>query len=208
MSKKGSTRETTDIAKADEPTSDERATREAVRARRKMTPHVTVSVKKGAVHISLGDHPREPRREFLLLMEAMGTSERDFCEGMLLQLGKVATQGQNVSEMALNFMISVIKGVDPQDPLEAMLAAQMSAIHMLTMEFSRRLNNVDNIPQQDSAERALNKLGRTYAAQLEALKRYRSSGEQKVTVEHVTVNTGGQAIVGNVAHGGAGEKPG
>ena len=55
----------------------------------------------------------------------------------------------------------------PQDPLEAMLAAQMSAVHMLTMEFSRRLNNVDNIPQQDSAERALNKLGRTYAAQLD-----------------------------------------
>jgi hypothetical protein len=169
-----------------------------------MTPHVTVSIKKGAVHISLGDHPREPRREFLLLMEAMGTSEPDFCEGMLLQLGKVATQGQNVSEMALNFMISVIKGVDPQDPLEAMLAAQMSAVHMLTMEFSRRLNNVDNIPQQDSAERALNKLARTFVAQVEALKRYRSNGEQKMIVEHISVSGGGQAIVGNVTHGGAG----
>jgi hypothetical protein len=47
--------------------------------------------------------------------------------------------------------------------------------------------------QQDSAERAFNKLARTFAAQVEALKRYRSGGEQTVRVEHVTVNEGGQA---------------
>jgi hypothetical protein len=33
-----------------------------------------------------------------------------------------------------------------------------------------------------------------------ALKRYRSKGEQRVIVERVTVEKGGQAIVGNVAH--------
>jgi hypothetical protein len=44
---------------------------------------------------------------------------------------------------------------------------------------------------------------------MEALKRYRTGGEQRVTVEHVTVNEGGKAIVGNVMHGGPGasEKP-
>jgi hypothetical protein len=50
-------------------------------------------------------------------------------------------------------------------------------------------------------ERALNRLARTYAAQVEALKRYRSKGEQRVIVERVTVNEGGRAIVGNVARG-------
>jgi hypothetical protein len=40
--------------------------------------------------------------------------------------------------------------------------------------------------------------------QMEALKRYRTGGQQKVTVEHVTVNDGGQAIVGAVTHGGGG----
>jgi hypothetical protein len=79
-----------------------------------------------------------------------------------------------------------------------MLAAQMAAVHNATMILARRLNHVDNIPQQDSAERAFNKLARTFAAQVEALKRYRTGGQQKVTVEHVTVNAGGQAIVGNV----------
>jgi hypothetical protein len=46
-----------------------------------------------------------------------------------------------------------------------------------------------------------NKLSRTHAALLEALNRHRGKGQQRVTVEHVTVNEGGQAIVGNVAHG-------
>lgn len=94
--------------------------------------------------------------------------------------------------------------MQPRDELEAMLAIQMGAVHQATMMMARRLNHVETIPQQDAAERALNKLARTYAMQMEALKRYRTSGQQKVTVEHVTVNAGGQAIVGAVAHGGGG----
>jgi hypothetical protein len=88
------------------------------------------------------------------------------------------------------------------DQLEAMLAAQIAAVHVLTMSFATRLVNAENLVQRDSAERALNKLARTFVAQVEALKRYRTGGEQKVTVEHVTVNAGGKAIVGNVTHGG------
>ena len=38
---------------------------------------------------------------------------------------------------------------------------------------------------------------------MEALKRYRTGGEQKVTVQHVSVSEGGQAIVGNVTQGAA-----
>ncbi len=95
-------------------------------------------------------------------------------------------------------MRSVIKGIEPKDQLEIMLAAQMAAVHMATMTFARRLAHVDQIVQQDSAERAFNKLARTFAAQMEALKRYRTGGEQRVTVQHVSVSDGGQAIVGNV----------
>ncbi len=85
-----------------------------------------------------------------------------------------------------------------------MLAAQMAAVHNATMTFARRLAHVDNIPQQDSAERAFNKLARTFTAQVEALKRYRTGGQQTVTVEHVNVGAGGPAIVGNITHGGRG----
>jgi hypothetical protein len=46
----------------------------------------------------------------------------------------------------------------------------MAAIHMATMAFARRLGNVETLAQQDSAERALNKLARTFTAQVEAVK--------------------------------------
>jgi hypothetical protein len=39
---------------------------------------------------------------------------------------------------------------------------------------------------------------------MEALKRYRSGGEQKMTVQHVHVAEGGQAIVGNVSASASG----
>ena len=39
---------------------------------------------------------------------------------------------------------------------------------------------------------------------MEALKRYRSKGEQRVYVERVTVNEGGQAIVGRSRGRGGG----
>jgi hypothetical protein len=83
----------------------------------------------------------------------------------------------------------------------------MAAVHRATLIFARRLNHVENIPQQNSAERAFNKLARTFTAQMEALKRYRTGGEQKVTVQHVTVNEGGQAVVGHVSHPPGGGRP-
>jgi hypothetical protein len=85
-----------------------------------------------------------------------------------------------------------------RDQVEAMLAAQMAAVHMASMKFARRVSHVETIQQQDSASNAFNKLARTFAAQMSALKEYRSKGEQKMTVQHVHVADGGQAIVGNV----------
>ena len=47
---------------------------------------------------------------------------------------------------------------------------------------------------------------RTFALQVEALQRYRGKGQQKVTVEHVHVHAGGQAIVGAITPGGRGKE--
>lgn len=95
--------------------------------------------------------------------------------------------------------IALVNAIGPRDELETMLALQMAAVHQATMTFARQLAFVKTIPQQDSAERTLNKLTRTFCVQMETLKKYRG-GEQKITVQHqhVTVNDGGQAIVGTV----------
>jgi hypothetical protein len=119
------------------------------------TPRIKVSNDKKATAISL-DHP-DGLIGYALLTEALGTVDCDFVSGLLTQLGKASSQDQRPDESAINFLLSVIKGAKPKDQFEAMLAAQMAAIHTATMTFTRRLANVETIQQQDSAERALNK---------------------------------------------------
>jgi hypothetical protein len=166
------------LGKPYEPTPQERAAAKSYFARKEKSrpsPRMQVSMKGDIATIS-PDHPEGGTGQ-LLLMEAVGTTEPDFVDGLLGQLANVVTQGRAVDERGLNFMLAMVKGVEPKDQVEAMLAAQMAAVHNATMTFARRLAHVENIPQQDSAERAFNKLARTFASQVEALKRYRSGGE-------------------------------
>ena len=79
-----------------------------------------------------------------------------------------------------------------------MLATQMVATHLAGISALRRLRSSENIAQQNSNGNLAVKLLRTFSMQIEALQRYRGKGQQKVTVEHVNVNAGGQAIVGSV----------
>ena len=158
-------------------------------------PRLKVTIEGNAAKIN-PDHP-DTAIGTLALMRAIGTTNFDFFDGLMLQLVNVVG-GQGAAEKATNFMLSVIKGIEPRDQTEAMLAAQMAAVHMASMTFARKLARVETIPQQDSASNAFNKLARTFATQVESLKRYRSGGEQKMTVQHVHVADGGQAIVGNV----------
>jgi len=135
----------------------------------------------------------------------LGSTNKAFQLGFITQLINMSSKGPEADEDAASCAIAIINGIDPQNELEAMLGAQMVAIHNASMTMARRLAHVDTLQQQDSAERALNKLTRTYALQLQALSKYRSGGKQQVIVKHVHVNEGGQAIVGNVETGGAGE---
>jgi hypothetical protein len=182
-----------------EPTSQERTAIDKHRARKAASPAPRLSILKDeekSVRFSL--HHPDAAIGYELLMEAFGTADKDFLEGLVEQLFRADPHGRQIDERGLNFMVSLVKGIKPRDQVEAMLAAQMAAVHMATMTFAERLTQVGNIPQQDSAERAFNKLARTFASQMEALKRYRTGGEQKVTVQHVSVSDGGQAIGKNV----------
>jgi hypothetical protein len=100
----------------------------------------------------------------------------------------------------LSATVAALVGIGPKDELEGMMAAQLIAAHNAAMECYRRAM----IGEQTFEGRRENlaqasKLSRTYAALLEALNRHRGKGQQKVTVEHVHVHAGGQAVVGMVA---------
>jgi hypothetical protein len=94
--------------------------------------------------------------------------------------------------------IALLQGIKPTDEIEGMLAAQMVGTHGAAMECLRRAM----IPSQTFAGCEQNlkhaaKLMTIYARQIDALNKHRGKGQQKVTVEHVHVEAGGQAMVGH-----------
>ena len=166
------------------------------------SPAMQLTLKDGALSVGFACESQSIAQ--LLNMADLGTADLAFHNGIIGQIATLGAQGRRVDNDNSNFVMAVVRSVQPRDELEALLATQMGAIHAATMMMARRFNHVETIPQQDAAERALNKLARTFAVQMETLKRYRTGGQQRVTVEHVTVNAGGQAIVGAVAAGGGG----
>ena len=78
--------------------------------------------------------------------------------------------------------------------LKQMLAAQYTAAHAAIMRVARLFTRVVDLQYQDMIGRLLSSLARTSVAQYEALNRLHTG----VTVGHVSVNDGGQAIVGSV----------
>jgi hypothetical protein len=97
-------------------------------------------------------------------------------------------------------MKAALKGIKPRNELEGMLAGQLVAGHHAAMECYRRAM----IPEQSFESRRENlnlasKLSRTFATLVEAMDRHRGKGQQRITVEHLHVNQGGQAVVGLVA---------
>jgi hypothetical protein len=94
-------------------------------------------------------------------------------------------------------------GAKPQNELEGMLIGQMIACHSAAMECHRRAMLAEQTIEARQANlNAASRMSRTYAALLEGLSRHRGKGQQVVRVEHVTVQAGGQAIVGAVTQGG------
>ena len=105
----------------------------------------------------------------------------------------------------LNIALDGVASLAPRDGMEVMLCSQLVALHSQSMEFLRRGMLPDQTTEGvDCNVNRATKMLRTFATLTECLRTYRGGGQQKMTVEHVTVQAGGQAIVGNVNHGTGG----
>lgn len=91
--------------------------------------------------------------------------------------------------------------MDPKDPIEGMLMTQMITTHNAMME-CYRLGAHENlsIEQRANHVNSANKLIRSYSMLLDSLQKYkgRNHHEQRITVQHIQVSNGGQAIVGDI----------
>ncbi len=99
--------------------------------------------------------------------------------------------------------IALMSAFQPRDAVEAMLAQQTVALNAAGMGALRRAANPTLPPEISSRLRrdAVN-LFRATADMVEAVQAHRGAAvKQIVRVEHVTVEAGGQAVVGAVASG-------
>ncbi len=114
---------------------------------------------------------------------------------------------EETKDRQLTATVAALTGISPRDELEAMMAAQLIAAHNAAMECYRRamLGEQTFEGRHENLNQA-NKLSRTYTTLLAALNKHRGKGQQKVTVEHVHVHKGGQAVVGVVETPGGGDK--
>lgn len=133
------------------------------------------------------------------------TKSTEFATAMLETLANVSGS-KEAQERDKSYALAIVAEIEPKDGIEAMLASQMAAVHITSMRQSRLLAGSETIPQFEAHERAFNKLMRTFATQMEVLRKHRHGGRQTVTVQHVNVEDGGQAIVGNVESRGAGRQ--
>ena len=85
-----------------------------------------------------------------------------------------------------------------------MLISQMTATHVAMTTLSEKMTYQDSYLVRESLERSVTRLSRTYIAQMDALKKYRAKAQQTVRVERVNVESGGQAVVGDLSTGGEG----
>ncbi|WP_170456928.1 hypothetical protein [Ruegeria arenilitoris] len=134
-----------------------------------------------------------------VLLDLFGICDETLAKMLLVQsLGACCGKDGTSTDQARDFMLAMIWQMAPRDAVERMLAVQMAATHAGLMSISNKLNSVDSLHKHETYKRSFNRLARTFTAQAEALRKHRNGGQSKVIVEHVTVNEGDQAIVGQV----------
>ena len=145
------------------------------------------------------------------MFDATGTTDVDLSVILMDDLYDACRTngGGSDSIIRVNAALAVMHGMQPKNELEGMLCAQMVSVHAMAM----RVLSIANLKGQTpySIEQSVThstKLMRTFLMQVEALQKLRGkTTQQKVIVEHVNVQAGGQAVVGAVTHtGGEGAK--
>ena len=134
------------------------------------------------------------------LNKALGTTSSDFVNASLFQIQSACrSPWGGISELAMNAALAMIEATAPKNEIEGALAVQMACTHTAAMAVLAKLDVAFATEQRVAAfGSAAARLMRAYATQVEVLRRLRNGGQQFVRVEHVHVNDGGQAVIGNV----------
>ena len=144
--------------------------------------------------------------------ERMADIEKKCATVFGLKNGKVAlqiiTQAANLQCLSssesggdnLSIALGTLSEIGPRGALEMFLAVQMMGVHQAALKFLANATAEGQTPEgRDLNLLRATRLTRLFLEQMEAMQKLKGKhGQQKVTVEHVHVHQGGQAIVGVV----------
>ena len=91
--------------------------------------------------------------------------------------------------------------IQARNSLEKMLAHQLTATHAVVME---QIGQVHVREEGSGSSKRLTAIARcleAYQHGLLTLKKLRQNGSQRIVVQYVNVNEGGQAVIGNIEKG-------
>lgn len=134
----------------------------------------------------------------------LNSAHRGLMGDLLSQLTNLGIQRSEteVGDKALAYLHEL----DPKTIQETLLGSQMYGAHNAMVEFT---NRALHSTQSDTAQRNASiatRFGNLWCRQAETLMKLRGqTGKQTMRVEHVTVEAGGQAIVGNMGSTGGGD---
>lgn len=140
------------------------------------------------------------------VMDLLGTPSDLFAvtlQQQLLNASPHAAGSPEEMERAIDEGLAFIAGVQPENEVEACLAAQMWTTHQATMRLASATANCSTREGLRDYVNLSTKMQRTFVAQLETLNRLRTGGKQRVEVVYVDAR-GGQNVIGSVVHGGGG----
>lgn len=142
------------------------------------------------------------------LYAATGSSSEEWAQQLLCQITASSfTMDEKFDHATLaNAYLQALISLKPQDEIEGMLCARLLMLHNQYMSYMNRTTNPGQTTQGiDTNINRSTKLMRLYNETLDALNKYRRKGEQKVTVQHVNINSGAQAVVTGQLNQGGGE---
>jgi hypothetical protein len=135
---------------------------------------------------------------------ALGLRDSKLASHMLTQALNVPNWCDSESDPErFTTALETLKEIGPKGATQLFLAIQMIGVHKAALMFLKRATVEGQTVEGTDANvlRAV-RLMRLFNEQLEAMARLKgTAGRQKVTVEHVHVHQGGQAIVGSVTAG-------
>jgi hypothetical protein len=140
-----------------------------------------------------------PNDPIMKLVKQIGAEDiaTDVINAIMRPLIQLITSQGDDTESAFNKAITLIAASDPKNQLELMLATQLAMTHLTLGKSAQLLDkNYKDVNTINSLGNLYTKLSRLGIDQINTLERIKGKGQQKIIVEKVNIESGGQAAIG------------